>query len=416
MREMAQGTIMLDERLRPSLMPWRQGIEDLRENLTKCEHEVLRPPQRQSSSGNSDSSCAKYAKCVAFTALSDTVGHKECPKLKTLRPDRLLVGIGGLPKHGVSDLRATLEVLNKHNRSMVIAGDSISLLMCSWMICELIGSGAKVVDCERTADTFLHSPISECNHGVQCSVRWPDGLLIPAPVFFHFTGSGKAKGATLFDPATFSYDLSKLESGIQRLKTEGVMLIFNGGVRFNGHHEFITGSCIDGSASCGTAASYFLQKREEESSAVRLHQCVMEDWLRWLDDFGSRENNIAIWRETTAQGNPTANGYFEYWDAVSSTFGKPRGKRQTDKAAPPYCVSPGTQSRVFSYQADWRNRIVYEILEKFNSLHVHILPLFRNSLRQIYRSDSDCTHSCVTPLIYKPLWLSLYHIAVSNVS
>ena len=394
MSEMAQGTVMLDEWLRPVYIQWSQIqlLED--DNLTRCEREVLRPEQPRNTTQNSDL-CTGYAECVASAELSVRRGFTDCPKLTTEHPERL-VGIGQLPKHGASDLRATLEVLNKHNQTMVIAGDSVSHLMCSWMICELIGSGAELLGCETTIEIDEKYGDGACGHGVQCSFRWPDGLELPAPVFFLFVGSRKPAGRNLYDPKRFSYNLGNLETDIKRLKNEGAMLIFNGGLRFNGHSQFLSGKC----GRRGTTESNLDSCRDGYTdSANRLHRCVMEDWLKWLDEFGSRDGNIAIWRETTAQGNPTANGYFEY------TAGSKHS---------PSCVSVETQSKVFSYHADWRNRIVYEILESSNSLNVHILPLFRNSLRQIFRNELDCTHSCLTPLLYKPLWLSLYHIAVAK--
>ena len=425
MTKMLQGTIVLDQRLRPTFAPW-SSLDQLGENLTTCERQV-------SFRGlDETASCESFARCVRNTADPDS--QTQDPEACHVR-SRKLVGVGGLPRQTASDLRATLGVLSKRNSSLVIAGDSVSHLFCSWAICELIGSGAEIIHCEQTNHPDdSHDGVDEsstrnpCMHGMRCIARWSDGTQVVAPVYLHFTGPPTHHGTKLYNPKTFKYDLGELSRGMERLGSNASLLVFNGGLRFNAHPRYLS-DCNDESetrrrlsfpdnkhftkhtfAKKNTVADTTKASSSNTADGLighvsrvvgALHRRTMKDWLMWLDNFGAQVGNIAIWRETTAQAMATTNGYFDY-------MRHDQGKTT--------CVLPEqlSDSSVFSFRADWRNRIVYEVLETYNLTHTFVLPLYRNSLRQIYRSTSDCTHSCVTPLMYKPLWLSLYHIAVAN--
>lgn len=97
-----------------------------------------------------------------------------------------------------------------------------------------------------------------------------------------------------------------------------------------------------------------------------------------------------LWRETTAQHFPTPNGY---WPGVRYASGMKVG-----------CVP----IKDASAEADWRNRMVEQIVLRRNLFKVKIIPFYNITVPLWSEHPNgnlrDCTHFCWSPLLYQPIF------------
>lgn len=100
-----------------------------------------------------------------------------------------------------------------------------------------------------------------------------------------------------------------------------------------------------------------------------------------------------LWRETTAQHFPTANGY---WPGVKYATNMKVG-----------CVPIKDPSPA----ADWRNRMVEQIVRRGNLFKVKIMPFYNITVPLWSEHPNgnlrDCTHFCWTPLLYQSVFHAL---------
>lgn len=104
-----------------------------------------------------------------------------------------------------------------------------------------------------------------------------------------------------------------------------------------------------------------------------------------------------LWRETSAQHFPTGNGY---WPGV---------KYATNMKLQCVPIQDTTP------QADWRNRIIEQIILKHNFFTVQIIRFYNLTLPLWSAHPNgklrDCTHFCWFPMLYQSIFHQLNDVA-----
>ena len=140
-------------------------------------------------------------------------------------------------------------------------------------------------------------------------------------------------------------------------------------------------------------------------------------------------DNRIVWFETFHQhfhpkfdknGNSNnMNGYFE----PNSDIGPNETYRQSfyndvNSVHSPGCCSPINNR---SFAADWRNRIVRDILaasepDKFPKLRyvpMSELTMPLDTMHNCNLFNIDCTHLCFMPLLWSPIWRAIYDTTIT---
>jgi hypothetical protein len=150
--------------------------------------------------------------------------------------------------------------------------------------------------------------------------------------------------------------------------------------------------------------------------------------IDWLKDVSERTvnnlTNIVAWHETLHQhyDNDIGNGYY-FKKMVEIEEKKRRDMNMNfssiniNKWHDPFCCQ---SIRNFTEELDWRNHIVRRYLEHKQYLNKNIV-LFPFSKATESLSDmhichpnhkNDCTHYCLWPLLFQPLWYQMYNISM----
>jgi hypothetical protein len=123
--------------------------------------------------------------------------------------------------------------------------------------------------------------------------------------------------------------------------------------------------------------------------------------LRLLNDFAKDPKNTIIWRETTAQ-------HFPYRD--DGIFDEKYKHRYTS------CQAHRDSSPT------WRVTQVQDVWKELNIQNISYVPFYK-ATEPLYRMHAglptkhlvvDCTHYCVFPMMWQPLWSGLATAIVSN--
>lgn len=411
-----QNTILLDASLRPRHVPWKPVDAPDAKSLTMCQRRAaglpLTPAFMMADYEPSEKQCSSFLRCM------DSSIGLQC---RAAMNAQQLVRANGLPQHSSqSDLRETLELLATGGRELIIVGDSVSHGFRKEMICELIHSGAKVVNCSSYAAQNSHSVDGEY-HGEgegRCALLWDDGMRLIAPTFVKFVATGPDK----------VYDLNALQKKIiDVVGGNKAMILLNGGVRFNAYAKYVhdcnaglvrasdgSGRMVPNTGGLGAASlkdqtpfTHRPKQVQSKTTDESFHRRTIGDWLEWLNELASPGSGfIGVWRETGQQNFPTANGVWDpHVGKIKGQCIQPEQWRANDRASSP---------RVYSFDADFRNRVAFEEMDSRNLSNVYVLPVHRSMMWGISAKGSfDCTHPCINPLIQHPAYFSLRNIAAA---
>lgn len=268
---------------------------------------------------------------------------------------------------GFEDARADylaklLMALAKENRALVILGDSLSFQTINTIQCELYREKIRFT---KEGDAF----IPQEGRGKFVFI-FPD---INASVDVHYKR---------LDNIRLSHQFGALPDEFASILKErsGFVLVTNIGLNYNYMNEY-----------------------EED----------IPQYFQWLDNLaGNSERRIDVaWRETTASHwSYSVNGYYS-------------GELRRNLSKNEVFCSPHGEGAL-----DVRNDLVKKVLStthKDKYKRVNYIP-FHFATQDLWNmhtdfppypgGHSDCVHYCYHPMLWQPIWRSLYEIAVNNAS
>ncbi len=161
----------------------------------------------------------------------------------------------------------------------------------------------------------------------------------------------------------------------------------------------------------------------DEESLTKATPGVL-DWLRRVSEISVNNlPNVVAWHETLHQHyeNEFGNGYYfkhlveqkeELWRNGTIDF----NNLDLSKWHDPMCCQSINN---FSAVLDWRNNVVRTYMMEQNYLNKYIIMLpFAKATENLSdmhichpHHKDDCTHYCLWPLLFQPLWYQLYNIS-----
>ena len=338
--------------------PWERCILNLKENITQLK--------------NARDDCFKVT-----GRPKDGIGMLKCRLGQTYRgrpciSDNLGTNISHIPLtkvvEGFDDpsqkwLQITFKNLLNNNGSLIIFGDSTTRQTVHALACEA----------EREN---LAPVIWELHH----KEYYPYGKLNDSNSIVPFKYIGFNRGGN-----STSYKLRHIIEE-EFIKKDSILIAFNHGIWYN-DDKFIQND----------------------------HQVIFDEFLNLAKKYPNKKLSIA-WMESQAQHfNNSIHHNTGYYAGVHEKHFKPQYGENAKKYYKNYFCEPITN---LSQIGDWRNDLVWKLLpniekeyNKLSNIQLSILH-FRSltaPLHDMHRHGDypDCSHYCVTPMMYQPIWYEL---------